>query len=181
MAEQPTTSGSAAAVIPRDVLPHPELTLPVPQMSYEFRMSVELNPKLAVGIVPSGGLRNWISFSGGSWAATWGAGTVMPGGQDTQLVDPETYVVRMETLYLLKTNDEEPAYIEVRTRGFRAGPRDVLEALQDPVKADAVDPSEYRFRLFAQMETGDQRYAAKVNHGMWVGSGMRKGAQVIYE
>jgi len=44
---------------------------------YDFRMSVELNPKVGVGIVPSGGMRNWISFSGGSWMATWGSGTVL--------------------------------------------------------------------------------------------------------
>lgn len=71
--------------------------------------------------------------------------------------------------------------IEIRTRGFRTGPKEVLEALQDPVKADSVDPSSYSFRLFIEMETGDKRYVDKVNHGMWVGSGMRKGSQVIYE
>ncbi|KAH8195451.1 hypothetical protein TruAng_010376 [Truncatella angustata] len=165
-------------------IPHPELKLPSPSYSYDFRMSVDLNPKVAVGTVPSGGVRNWISFSGGNWAATWGSGTVLccqPGGQDSQVVDPETYIVHMETMYLLKTNDEEPAYIEIRTRGFRTGPKEVLEALQDPEKANDVDPSSYSFRLFVQMETGDKRYQDKVNYGMWVGSGMRKGAQVIYE
>ncbi|KAI8624899.1 hypothetical protein F5Y19DRAFT_281232 [Xylariaceae sp. FL1651] len=173
----------SADVNARDLreLPHPELTLPSPRLRYDFRMSVELNPKVVVGIIPSGGLRNWISFSGGSWAATWGSGTVLPGGQDSQVVDRETYVVRMETLYLLKTNDTEPAYIEIRTRGFRTGPQEVLEALQDPVKANTVDPSTYNFRLVITMETGDPRYAAAVNQAMWVGSGMRKGAEVIYD
>ncbi|KAK6216447.1 60S ribosomal protein L7 [Pestalotiopsis sp. IQ-011] len=161
--------------------PHPDLELPAPSYSYDFQMSVDLNPKVAVGAVPSGGVRNWISFSGGNWAAKWGSGTVLPGGQDSQVVDPETYVVRMETMYLLKTDDQEPAFIEIRTRGFRTGPREVLEALQDPQRADGVDPSSYSFRLFVQMETGDARYAEKVNSGMWVGSGMRKGAQVIYD
>lgn len=31
------------------------------------------------------------------------------------------------------------------------------------------------------METGDVRYRDKVNCGMWIGSGMRKGSEVIYE
>ncbi|KAI1855084.1 hypothetical protein JX265_012272 [Neoarthrinium moseri] len=162
-------------------IPHPDLTLPEPSYSYDFRMSVDLNPKVAVGTVPSGGIRNWISFSGGNWAATWGSGTVVPGGQDSQVVDPSTYTVRMETMYLLKTNDQDPAFIEIRTRGFRTGPKEVLESLQDPGKADTVDPSSYSFRLFVSMETGDSRYADKVNYGMWVGSGMRRGSQVIYE
>jgi hypothetical protein len=71
--------------------------------------------------------------------------------------------------------------IEIRTRGYRTGPNEVLEALQDPVRADQVDPSRYSFRLYVSMETGDARYADKVNSGMWIGGGMRKGAQVIYE
>ncbi|KAI0127992.1 hypothetical protein BJ170DRAFT_683815 [Xylariales sp. AK1849] len=162
-------------------IPHPDLTLPTPSYDYDFRMSVELSPKVVVGTVPSGGVRNWISFSGGNWAATWGSGTVLPGGQDSQVVNPNTYVVKMETMYLLKTNDAEPAYIEIRTRGVRTGPREVLEALQDPAKANSVDPSSYLFRLYVFMETGDVRYADKVNCGMWVGSGMRKGAEVIYD
>ncbi|KAK9794232.1 hypothetical protein SCARD494_05809 [Seiridium cardinale] len=180
----PLTNPRSSAEQPKEHIsdvPHPGLNLPSPSYSYDFQMSVDLNPKTAVGIVPFGGLRNWISFSGGNWAARWGSGTVLPGGQDSQVVDPDTYVVKMETMYLLKTNDEEPAYIEIRTRGFRTGPKEVLEALQDPVKADSVDPSTYSFRLFVQMETGDKRYADKVNCGMWVGSGMRKGSQVIYD
>jgi hypothetical protein len=44
-----------------------------------------------------------------------------------------------------------------------------------------VDPRLYKFRLFVELETGDERYRDKVNCGMWVGSGMRKGAEVIYE
>lgn len=44
-------------------------------------MSVDLNPKNTVGVVPSGGVRNWISFSGGNWAAKWGAGSVLVGAR----------------------------------------------------------------------------------------------------
>jgi hypothetical protein len=53
--------------------------------------------------------------------------------------------------------------------------------LNDPAQADKVDPNSYKFRIFIEMETGDQRYSEKLNCGMWVGSGMRKGAEVIYE
>ncbi|KAI0522185.1 hypothetical protein F5B22DRAFT_462891 [Xylaria bambusicola] len=181
MASEPQMNEADRAVAARPQLPHPDLTLPIPTLTFDYRMSVELNPKIAVGRVPSGGIRNWISFSGGSWAATWGSGTVLPGGQDSQLVDSESYVVKMETMYLLKTNDADPAYIEIRTRGFRTGPKEVLQALQDPVRADSVDPSTYSFRLSVAMETGDARYAPIVNQGMWIGSGMRKGAQVVYD
>lgn len=60
--------------------------------------------------------------------------------------------------------------------GWRTGPREVLEALGDPTRADSVPPTMYKFLLYVNLETGDDRYRF-VNTGMWVGSGMRKGAQ----
>jgi hypothetical protein len=88
---------------------------------------------------------------------------------------------RVETNYILETYDDPPAYIVIKTSGWRNGPAEVLAQLADPEKADSVDPSSYKFRLFLEMETGDARYKDIVNCGMWVGSGMRKGAEVIYE
>jgi len=87
---------------------------------------------------------------------------------------------KLDTRYLLKTSDASPAYIMIKTDGWRTGPREVLEALNDPVKADNVDPSTYKFRLFIGMTTGDPRYN-HVNTSMWVASGMRRGAKVIYD
>ncbi|KAI0805033.1 hypothetical protein GGR55DRAFT_656798 [Xylaria sp. FL0064] len=87
MTSQPHANDDDRAGVDQARIPHPELALPVPKLTYDFRMSVELNPKVGVGIVPSGGMRNWISFSGGSWAARWGSGTVVPGGQDSQIID----------------------------------------------------------------------------------------------
>lgn len=56
----------------------------------------------------------------------------------------------------------------------------MLQALNDPARADNVDPSLYKFRLYINMNTGDARYN-HVNTTMWVASGMRKGARVIYD
>ena len=50
----------------------------------------------------------------------------------------------------------------------------------DEQRADGVDAGLYAFRLFVGMETGDERYKF-LNTGMWVGSGVRKGRQVIYD
>ncbi|RAL58751.1 hypothetical protein DID88_003057 [Monilinia fructigena] len=88
---------------------------------------------------------------------------------------------RLETNYLLQTHDEPPAHISIKTHGWRTGPPEVLAQLADPATADQVDPNSYKFRLFIEMETGDERYSGKVNCGMWVGSGMRKGAEVVYD
>jgi hypothetical protein len=103
-----------------------------------------------------------------------------PGGQDSQLVQPDG-TAHLETNYILQTYDNPPAHIVIRTNGWRTGPPEVLAMLADPEQADRVDPNSYKFRLFIEMETGDERYREKVNHGMWIGSGMRKGAEVIYE
>lgn len=72
--------------------------------------------------------------------------------------------------------DHPPAYISLKTEGWRVGPRDVLEKLEDPAQADDVDPKSYSFRLYLHMETGDTRYL-HLNTGMWVGSGIRKGTE----
>ncbi|KAH8590592.1 hypothetical protein B0O99DRAFT_301677 [Bisporella sp. PMI_857] len=160
--------------------PHPDLSLPHPTLSLDFRMSVMLNPLISVGATPFGGHRNWISFSGGTWSGSWGNGTVLPGGQDNQ-VRISDGSMRMETSYLLQTNDNPPAYITIKTCGWRTGPPEILQMLADPKVADGVDPNRYKMRLFIEMETGDERYKDKLNCGMWIGSGMRKGAEVIYD
>ncbi|KAI9641837.1 hypothetical protein NHQ30_009699 [Ciborinia camelliae] len=159
--------------------PHPDLSLPHPSLNLDFRMSVSLNPRISVGPTPFGH-RNWISFTGGMWSGSWGSGIVLPGGQDSQLIIPDGSA-RLETNYLLQTHDDPPARIAIKTHGWRTGPSEVLSQLADPMLADQVDPNSYKFRLFIEMETGDERYSEKVNCGMWIGSGIRKGAEVIYE
>ena len=86
----------------------------------------------------------------------------------------QTYV---STNYLLKTADPEPAYITVQTTGWRTGPKEVLEKLFDPELANEVKPADYSFRLSIKLETGDERYKEKVNTGIWIGSGARRGAE----
>jgi hypothetical protein len=103
-----------------------------------------------------------------------------PGGQDIQLITP-SLASKLSTNYLLETHDTPPAYILAKTTGWRTGEAEVLEALMDPERADQVDPNSYKFRIFVELETGDERYSKKINTGMWVGSGMRKGLEVIYE
>ncbi len=60
--------------------------------------------------------------------------------------------------------------------GWRVGPRDILEKLEDPSQIDEVDPKTYSFRVNVHMETGDARYL-HLNTGMWVASGVRRGTE----
>lgn len=52
-----------------------KIQLPTPKLKVDFRICVQLNPLISVGEGPWG-KRNWISFKGGQWKATWGEGTV---------------------------------------------------------------------------------------------------------
>lgn len=106
---------------------------------------------------------------------TWTLTFRQPGGQDSQLVVKDLATC-VSANYLLQTNDEPPAFICVKTSGWRTGSKDVLERLQDPAEADGVNPNSYRFRLNVELETGDERYGF-VNTLMWVGSGCRRGAE----
>ena len=103
---------------------------------------------------------------------------LQPGGQDSQLVAPDLST-HHDATYLLQTHDHPPAYISVKAEGWRVGPRDILEKLEDAAVADEVDPKSYSFRLFVHMETGDTRYL-HLNTGMWVGSGVRRGTEGQY-
>ena len=60
--------------------------------------------------------------------------------------------------------------------GWRVGPREILEKLEDPTQIDEVDPKTYSFRVYVHMETGDARYL-HLNTGMWIGSGVRRGTE----
>ena len=106
--------------------------------------------------------------------------TSQPGGQDSQLVIPDGSAF-LDTKYILQTHDSPPSHIVIKTHGWRTGPPEILAKLADPEQADTVDPNSYKFRIFIEMETGDERYRDRLNCGMWVGSGMRKGAEVVYE
>ncbi|RMD43125.1 hypothetical protein DV735_g2050, partial [Chaetothyriales sp. CBS 134920] len=154
------------------------LQIPAPTLELDFRMSIKLNPRVAVGpgIL---GQRNWVSFVGGQWAGRWGKGIVIPGGQDSQLVLKDL-ATRVDANYLLQTQDDPPAYIKVKSQGWRTGAREVLEKLADPALADTTPPTQYKFRIVVELESGDERYSF-LNTGMWIGSGARRGGEVIYD
>ncbi|KAI9712038.1 MAG: hypothetical protein M1820_001747 [Bogoriella megaspora] len=155
------------------------IDLPTPKLELDFRLIVQLEPKISVGQTPFGH-RNWIAFSSGQWVAKWGKGVVVPGGQDSQIVTP-TLSTSVATNYLLQTSDDPPAYIAVQTSGWRTGPPEVLSKLFNPDEADKVSPYEYRFRISIRLETGDERLGGKLNEGMWIGSGARLGNEVVYD
>ncbi|OJJ38248.1 hypothetical protein ASPWEDRAFT_35866 [Aspergillus wentii DTO 134E9] len=154
------------------------LQIPAPTLELDFRMSIKVNPKVAVG-QSLWGQRDWVSLVGGQWAGRWGKGIILPGGQDSQIVTKES-TTNLRASYMLQTVDEPPAYLIVKTDGWLTGAKDVLDKVNDPNTVDAVNPNTYKYRVNLSMETGDERYAF-VNTLMWIASGCRRGHEVIFD
>ncbi|KAK3382761.1 hypothetical protein B0T24DRAFT_602473 [Lasiosphaeria ovina] len=154
------------------------LALPSPTLDLDFRLSIRVKPKINVG-TGNFGLQSWISCIGGQWAGRWGKGTVLPGGQDMQTTvkDMSTHI---SARYLIQTQDDKPAVITCNIKGWWLGEKDIMERLQDPVAADNITAQRYKFRVTMELETGDPRYA-EINTGIWVGSGCRRGAEIVYD
>lgn len=158
------------------------LSLPTPQLDLDFRMSIKLNPKVAVGSSSgsSGGQRSWISFIGGQWAGRWGKGIVIPGGQDLQITHKD-FTTNLSAQFLIQTNDDPPAMIVCRYKGWWTGPRDVMEKMHTlPEEADTVAASQYKFRANVELETGDERYLFLTNC-MWLASGSRRMQEIVMD
>lgn len=49
------------------------------------------------------------------------------------------------------------------------------------IAAGAEDPERYTFRMVMTLRTEDERYAERVNLGLWLGCGVWKGSELILE
>jgi len=154
------------------------LSLPTPTLELDFRISIRVKPKLSAGL-GAFGRESWISCIGGQWAGRFGKGVVLPGGQDLQTTVKDM-ATRIDARYVMQTNDENPAIIICKIKGWWTGERDVMERLQDPVAADNVAAHRYLLRTTLELETGDPRYA-NLNTAVYLASGARRGAEIVYD
>ncbi len=69
----------------------------------------------------------------------------------------------------------------MRTRGCLCGEPELLVSLLEQTADEEVDPRQYLFRMFMTLHTADDRYAEDINFAMWIGSGMWKGPELIFE
>ncbi|RYP48725.1 hypothetical protein DL768_005445 [Monosporascus sp. mg162] len=166
--------------------PYPHVSIPAPRLESDFRIRATLSAQTATVAADGGdGLRKkrWTTFSGGAWRGCFGYGTVVGGGQETRdLVHGNTPGLQLETTQRLETADDPPAYIECKARGTVTGPAEVVRALGDWDAEQADDhPPRYSCRVLVTMRTADERYAERLNFGMWVGSCVWKGADIVCE
>jgi hypothetical protein len=143
------------------------------QLERLFSAVIRLAKPQELGETPQG-RRRIIGITGGSFAGERLSGRVLPGGADWQVTRADG-VADLDARYTLETNDG--ALLYVTNRGYRHGPRAVLEKL---AAGEDVDPTLYYMRTTPLFETGDPRYAW-LNRIVCVATGSRRAAAVELE
>ena len=134
------------------------------------KVEVTLEPIRDLGETPLG-RRRIIGITGGTFAGPRLAGRILPGGADWQLIRSDG-VACLDARYTLETGDG--ALIYVNNKGYRHGPKDVVERL---AKGEDVDPALYYMRATPWFETSAPAYAW-LNRAICVASGARRPAGV---
>jgi hypothetical protein len=135
-----------------------------------LKAEIELAPPQELGDAPLG-RRRIIGITGGRFSGERLSGRVLAGGADWQVIRADG-VAELDARYTLETADG--ALVYVRNRGYRHGPRHILDKL---AAGEAVDPGLYYMRTTPRFETGDARYAW-LNRMICVATGARRAAGV---
>ena len=141
-------------------------------IAIEFLCKVEvtLEPVRDLGDTPLG-RRRIIGITGGSFSGPRLQGRILPGGADWQLIRADG-VACLDARYTLETGDG--ALIYVNNKGYRHGPKDVIERL---ARGEEVDPALYYMRATPWFETAAPAYAW-LNRTICVATGARRAAAV---
>jgi hypothetical protein len=110
-----------------------------PDLEFVFGMRAELGDLTVIGPSPEG-VRRMIPILGGTVTGAKLHGEVLGGGADWQFMRSDGTTIA-EATYLFRSHDG--VLIQVRNRGVRHGPPEVLQRL---FEGDDVDPGEYYFR-----------------------------------
>ena len=154
-------------------VPPAGLQLVEPRLALVTRIVVRLEPPRSLGQTPWGE-RRLVPIVGGEFDGPRLRGLVVPGGSDWQVIHADG-MTTIDTRYALATHDN--ALIYIATRGVRWGPPETLARI---FRGELVDPSEYYFRIAAQLETGAPAYTW-VNRRLFVGSAARTADAVVYD
>ena len=135
-----------------------------------MHVKVTLEPIRDLGDTPLG-RRRIIGITGGSFAGPRLSGRILPGGADWQVIRSDG-VAYLDARYTLETSDG--ALIYVRNKGYRHGPKEVIERM---ARGEEVDPSLYYMRTTPWFETSAAQYAW-LNRIICIGTGARRAAAV---
>ena len=141
------------------------------EFEYLCNLSVDVGEIVTMGAGPLGE-RRIIAILGGTFEGPQMRGTVLPGGNDWQIVRADG-VLDLDARYALK--DERGGMVRVVSQGYRHGPPEVLASL---ARGETVDASKYFFRTVLRFETGAPELAW-LNKTIAVAKAERKARQVL--
>ena len=126
----------------------------MPEIKTEFLFKITLQvPSIAnLGSTPYGG-RRIAQVGSGTFEGPKLKGEVLPGGGDWLLLRHDD-TLQLDVRLTLQTDDKQLIYMTYK--GFRHGPKDVIDRLN---RGESVDPSLYYFRTTPYFETSSENYS----------------------
>ena len=117
-----------------------------PELTYAFELRATVDHPQEVGEV-RGGRRRIVSILGGTVDGPMLRGTIVPGGADWQLIQPDGFS-QLDTRYTIRA--ESGALVYVQNAGVRHASPDVMTRL---LAGEPVDPALVYFRTVPRFET----------------------------
>ena len=145
----------------------------MPEFTPLCTLGVEVADPFDFGVTPVGH-RRVINITGGSFSGPRMSGTVLGGGADWQIIQPDG-VAMLDARYTLRTDAGD--FIQVTSQGLRHGPAEVIARLG---RGEQVDPKLYYFRTVLRFETGAVSLAW-LNRIIAIASGVRTRNRVELE
>jgi hypothetical protein len=136
-----------------------------PGLEFIYEANASLGTPISIGATPDGA-RRIIPIIGGVVEGPLIRGELIGGGADWQLTRPDGVTV-LDATYALKT--EDGAIIQIRNRGLRHGPPEVMAAL---ARGEEVDSSAYYFRSVPEFVAPEGRHEW-LNRSIFVSTGVR--------
>ncbi|HKX10259.1 MAG TPA: DUF3237 domain-containing protein [Stellaceae bacterium] len=123
------------------------------EIKTDFLFTIALDVDVSnLGDTPYG-RRRIARFGSGNFEGPHLNGIVLPGGAGWMLLRRDE-VLEIEVRLALETDDNKHIYMT--WKGFRHGPKDVIERLN---RGEVVDPATYYFRTTPYFETSSEKYA----------------------
>jgi len=132
-----------------------------------FQIDLTVTPPQSLGATPAGE-RRIVTVTGGAFEGPRLKGEVVPNSGGDWIIARPDGALQLDVRITLETDDGAPIYM--RYEGIRAGDAAVLARLN---RGEAVDPSEYYFRIAPRFETGSEKYDW-LNRILAVGLGDRR-------
>ncbi len=123
-----------------------------PDLEFVYEATGKLGPPVPIGETADGTRRIIPIFEGGSVEGPLIRGQLMGNAADWQLTRPDGVTVA-DAIYALKTDDG--VIIQIRNKGLRHGPPDVMARL---AAGEEVDPADYYFRTIPEFIAPLGRY-----------------------